>query len=864
MTQETPMMQQYKRIKAEYTDAFLFYRLGDFYELFFEDAVQASQELEITLTKRGSKGDHDIPMCGVPHHSAEGYISTLIEKGYKIAICEQVEDPKTAKGVVKREVVNLITPGTVMEGRAIHEKENNFIAAHYQNEDGNAGFVKADLTTGEIYGAWLEADRTAWEQEASKANVKELILQEAPKDGEWKAFPGTFSIQQSAEIPEEFTVLCTHISSTPILRAFGLLSSYLSRTQKRSLDHLQPIHLYEPRQKMQLDRNSRRNLELTETIRDHKKKGSLLWLMDQTMTAMGARRVKSWMEEPLLQEKEITDRQSIVQSLLDHFFERGDLRDRLKFVYDLERLAGKAAFGNVNARELVQMRRTLQELPEIISLLKQVDNPLLQTWTDPLNQFHDLLELLEDGLVEEPPALITEGGMFRKGFHSTLDEYREASTNGRQWISELERDEKQATGIKSLKVGFNRVFGYYIEVTKANIPLLPEGRYDRKQTLTNAERFTTPELKEKEALILGAQEKSVELEHTLFLELREKVKTYLRPLQEAALVISQVDVLQGFAELSDRQGYVRPKMSSDGSVHIKNGRHPVVEKIVGAGEYVANDVHMEQGRNMLLITGPNMSGKSTFMRQAALISIMSQTGCFVPAEEAELPIFDQVFTRIGAADDLASGQSTFMVEMLETNYALSHASKNSLILLDEIGRGTSTYDGMALAQAIIEYIHESIGAKTMFSTHYHELTTIADSLPHLQNVHVRAIEEEGQIVFLHKVEEGSADESYGIHVAKLADLPDPLLSRAGELLKQLEQKDSKNETAEQSSLKEAAPAKEEPTQLTLFQEEELAAAAKTKNGKLHPILDDIRKTDVLHLSPMEALEKLYRMQQRLR
>ncbi|SDH54281.1 DNA mismatch repair protein MutS [Alteribacillus bidgolensis] len=878
MAQETPMIKQYKQIKSEYEDAFLFFRLGDFYELFFDDAIKAARELEITLTKRGSKNEQDIPMCGVPYHSAEQYISTLIEKGYKIAICEQVEDPKTAKGVVKREVTQLITPGTVMEGKAIQENENNFIAALYPFNDKTAAFIKADLTTGETAAAVLGNQQSEWEREITRSDIKELVV---PPDFHEDILRGSaiiFSIEPSVELAPEFEKLCEQWSNEKLQKAVALLTNYFKRTQKRALSHLQPVRIYKPNEHMQLDLHSRRNLELTESLREKKKKGSLLWLMDQTVTAMGGRLAKKWLEEPLLNIDTIHKRQSLVESLLEYFFEREDLRDRLRHVYDLERLAGKTSYGNVNARELVQLRRSLQELPNIFTLLKKLNNEYAGELVDEVEHFHDLRQLLEDSLAEDPPLSITDGGIIREGYNKQLDEYREASTNGKEWISKLEQQERSETGIKSLKVGFNKVFGYYIEVTKPNIPSLPEGRYERKQTLTNAERFITPELKEKESLILGAEQNSTELEHKLFLELREKVKKFIPRLQKTARIISEIDVLQGFALVSEQNQYVKPEFSNDRTFTIHEGRHPVVEHMLNHGDYVANDIFMHGEREMLLITGPNMAGKSTYMRQAALISVMAQTGCFVPAAQAKLPIFDQIFTRIGAADDLASGQSTFMVEMLETKHALAKATPNSLILLDEIGRGTSTYDGMALAQSIVEYIHDHVGAKTLFSTHYHELTTLEEAMTKLQNVHVRAVEEAGEIVFLHKVEEGKADRSYGIYVAKLAELPKDVLLRAEVLLAEFEQtapsaeQSGFDKTYEEqviqsqyaaSSEQESITTEEYPEQLSLFQPEQKSAYV-SLDENTEAVIKEIKNTDVLHMSPIEALEALYKYQRKLR
>ncbi|SFL74953.1 DNA mismatch repair protein MutS [Salibacterium qingdaonense] len=870
MAEETPMMKQYKDIKSQYGDTFLFYRLGDFYELFFDDAVQAARELEITLTRRGSSNEQHIPMCGVPYHSAEQYISTLIEKGYKIAICEQVEDPKTAKGVVRREVVQVVTPGTVMEGRAVRENENNFTAALYPCEDGTASFVKADLTTGEIEGAVLDKDTRQWQREITRTGIKELIVPSFFDAGNILPASIVCSTEENTELQQEFQTLLPGNTGLKVETAFALLTNYFMRTQKRSLSHLQTMLLYRPKDSMQLDIHARRNLELTETLMDHNKKGSLLWLMDQTVTAMGGRLVRKWVEQPLLNAGDMKKRHSVVESFLAHYFEREELRDRLRYVYDLERLAGKTAYGNVNAREMVQLRRSLQELPDLFSLLDSLENETMKEWTERAGDFSSLRSMLEKSLEEDPPVSITDGGLIKEGWHDKLDEYKEASRNGKDWISRLEKEERDATGIKSLKVGFNKVFGYYIEVTRPNIPYLPEGRYERKQTLTNAERYITPELKEKEEMILGAEQHSTELEYQLFLEIRDRVKEYLQPLQQTARIISEMDVLQGFAVQSERMQYVRPEFSSSRRLSITDGRHPVIEQMLDQGEYVANDMELNDQREILLITGPNMAGKSTYMRQTALISIMAQAGCFVPAEKAELPVFDQIFTRIGASDDLTSGQSTFMVEMLETKQALSMATPDSLILLDEIGRGTSTYDGMALAQSIVEYIHERVGAKTLFSTHYHELTTLEDTMSKLFNVHVRAVEEEGNIVFLHKVEQGRADRSYGIYVAKLAELPEGVLDRAETLLHQFEGNDAAilKERIEEAPVQTDDPSSDtdpgDGEQLALFEPESPSGTKQKHTSRTHPVVEDLKKADVLHMSPIQALELLYEYQQKLK
>lgn len=853
----TPMIQQYLKIKAEHQDAFLFFRLGDFYEMFFEDAKKASQELEITLTSRDGGAAEKIPMCGVPYHSASAYIEQLIKKGYKVAICEQTEDPKAAKGVVKREVVQLITPGTVMDGKGIHESENNFIASVSACSNGY-GLALSDLTTGENLAVLIERLEDVI-SEIYSVGAREIVVSgslDADTVAQLRERCGATISIEDGETDEHVTII-EHLNNEDITKTFMRLYTYLKRTQKRSLDHLQPVQVYELEEAMKIDLYSKRNLELTETIRSKNKKGSLLWLLDETKTAMGGRLLKQWIDRPLIRVNQIEERQEMVETLMSHFFEREDLRERLKEVYDLERLAGRVAFGNVNARDLIQLKESLKQVPGIKQLVASLAHDKAKERAERIDPCGDVLELLEEALYENPPLSVKEGNLIKDGYNQKLDEYRDASRNGKDWIARLEQQEREYTGIRSLKVGFNKVFGYYIEVTKANLHLLEEGRYERKQTLTNAERYITPELKEKEALILEAENNICELEYELFTELREKVKQYIPRLQQLAKQMSELDALQCFATISENRHYTKPEFSKD-EVEVIEGRHPVVEKVMDSQEYVPNNCMMGDNRQMLLITGPNMSGKSTYMRQIALISIMAQIGCFVPAKKAVLPIFDQIFTRIGAADDLISGQSTFMVEMLEAKNAIVNATKNSLILFDEIGRGTSTYDGMALAQAIIEYVHDHIGAKTLFSTHYHELTVLEDKLPQLKNVHVRAEEYNGTVVFLHQIKEGAADKSYGIHVAQLAELPGDLIARAQDILKELEHSGNKPEVQVQKP-----QVKEEPAQLSFFGEAEKPAETPKLSKKEKQVIDAFKSLNILDMTPLEAMNEMYKLQKKL-
>ncbi|GIO26231.1 DNA mismatch repair protein MutS [Ornithinibacillus bavariensis] len=854
MAKYTPMMEQYLKIKADHQDAFLFFRLGDFYEMFFEDAIKASRELEIVLTKRDGGQDEPIPMCGVPYHSATNYIRTLVEKGYKVAICEQVEDPKTAKGVVKREVVQLITPGTVMDSTMLNERNNNFIASLSHFKDGSFVVVYCDLSTGESRVAHITLGFDRVIHELYNQPIKEIVISSnLPEDLQRQLkdrLQVTLSYQDEVTFNGEYRDLCENLNDERLVKSFSRLLNYVQYTQKRSLDHLKQAEIIELDQYLSLDMYSKRNLELTESILRKGKHGSLLWVLDRTVTAMGSRLLKKWLERPLLDKRVIEERLSVVEGFFHAFLERDSLRESLKSVYDMERLAGRIAFGNVNAKDLIQLKKSLKRLPDIKGLLNQFDHKQINGLASQIEYPEELVNLLETSIMEDPPMSIKEGSIIKDGYHEQLDQYRDASRNGKRWIAELEKKEKQETNIKSLKIGYNRVFGYYIEVTKANLHLLPEGKYERKQTLTNAERFITPELKEKEQLILEAEEKSVDLEYVLFTEIREKIKEQIPLIQYLADVISKIDVLQAFATVSEANNYKRPTFVEK-KLQIKNGRHPVIEQVMENDTFVPNDIVLDDEKSILLITGPNMSGKSTYMRQLALIAIMGQIGCFVPCDEAELIIFDQIFTRIGAADDLVSGQSTFMVEMLEANHAIENATERSLILLDEIGRGTSTYDGMALAQAIVEYIHDHIHAKTLFSTHYHELTALEDNLPRLRNIHVRAEEYEGNVVFLHQIKDGAADKSYGIHVAKLANLPDKLIKRASIILNQLENNDS------QTSYTEV----EETNQLSFFVEEEVEPKkSKTIDKTDELLIRQLTGLDLFDMTPLEAMNELHQLQ----
>ncbi|MEG0285878.1 MAG: DNA mismatch repair protein MutS [Vagococcus sp.] len=855
-TKHTPMMEQYFSIKKDYPDAFLFYRLGDFYEMFYEDAIQVSQLLELTLTARNKNADDPIPMCGIPHHAAQGYIDTLIEKGYKVAVCEQVEDPRTTKGMVKREVVQVVTPGTRLAASEGAARENNYLTAIiYLEKEDQYSFAYADLSTGEVKVTLLNSV-DAIINECESLSTKEIVLgseisEELTNKLEHHGILMS-PYQQELPLSPELNLLMSHIKDEKLIAGVTLLISYLQVTQKRSLDHLQEAISYEADHFLKMDYYSKYNLELAQSIRTGEKKGTLLWLLDETNTAMGARLLKQWLDRPLVEKKLIEERQNQVESLLNAFFERMDLKERLKKVYDLERLAGRVAFGTVNGRDLIQLKTSLNQVPGIREVIEGIDSGEWAPVLKDLVPAYDLVALIDKAINDEAPLAITEGNVIKDGYNEQLDTYRDAMKNGKQWIAELEAKERQATGIKTLKIKFNRVFGYFIEITKSNIAALPEGRYERKQTLANAERYVTPELKEIETLILESEEKSQELEYKLFLEVREEVKREIEFLQRLAKSIASLDVLKGFADISESYHYVRPKLVSDRSeLALVDGRHPVVEKVLGSQEYVPNSVLMDEETSILLITGPNMSGKSTYMRQLALTVIMAQIGCFVPCKEATMPIFDQIFTRIGASDDLISGQSTFMVEMMEANQALRFATPKSLILFDEIGRGTATFDGMALAQGIIEYIHEHVKAKTLFSTHYHEITVLEDVLSGLKNIHVGAVEENGELVFLHKMMTGSADKSYGIHVAKLAGLPNDLLERSAEILSHLEGTTPEiNLNSPKVEVVEVVA--EETEQLSLF-----------TDATDSPVLKELKELNLLDMTPMDALNCLFQLQKKL-
>lgn len=840
--QYTPMMQQYLDIKMNYLDCIMFFRLGDFYEMFFNDALVASRELEITLTGKDAGAKERVPMCGIPYHAANLYIEKLIEKGYKIAVVEQVEDPKEAKGIVKRDVVKLITPGTIIEEGSIKDTENNYLVAV---NEARGSFIVAisDFSTGENYITTIPYDIDYLVSEINSLHVKEIIINKSFDKKIIEKLQKNYFILVSYcdddKIPSYLEGLVQDINNDDLIKTFGMLLNYVLKTQKRELLHLQKVKQYQSNQYLRIDVHSKRNLEVFQTLRNNQKMGSLLWLLDSCNTAMGSRELHRWLERPLVDYDEIIKRQDIIEDLIKNYLIKEDIKEALKTVYDLERIVGRISYGNANAKDLVQLRHSLENIPKLKELVLSLNSSNALELGSKLNPLRELYELLLAAVVDNPPLTIKEGGIIKDGFNNTLDRVRDAKINGKNWIYSLEAQEREKTGIKNLKVGYNRVFGYYIEISKGNLSLLPDDcGYERKQTLANSERFITPELKEQEAIILGADDKIIKLEYEIFLELRDRVSERISELQDLAKTVSQIDVYQSLATISEKNGYIRPILNDKREINIVNGRHPVIEKVMDK-PFVSNDIVVNK-YNTLLITGPNMSGKSTYMRMLAIISIMTQIGMFVPADYAYMPIFDQIFTRIGASDDLVSGQSTFMVEMMEANNAISNATKNSLILFDEIGRGTATHDGMALAQAIIEYVHEKIGCTTLFSTHYHELIALEKTLKRLKNVHVTAKEENNGVVFLHKVLDGPTDKSYGINVASLAHLPKALIERSKIILESLE----KNK---------------EELNLDLFSFDELTQQEEIEN----PIITELKALNIDDLTPIKALNYLYELKKKL-
>lgn len=834
-TKLSPMMQQYMEIKDNYEDSIIFFRLGDFYEMFFDDAITAAHVLELTLTGKQAGLSERVPMCGIPHHAYSSYVDTLIEKGYKVAICEQLEDPKETKGMVKRDVVQVITKGTRIDAN-IDSKNNNYIANIYDFSY-CYGISFIDISTGETYVTLIEGEIDRAIKEITRYGFKEVIVNNTIDREIVERLRTNHEILVTITKDEledtNYEYIYKDLEDVRLVKTLKHLLFYIIDAKKGDMHHLQRAITIKSSEYLEFDVNTKKNLELVETLRNRERQFSLLWLLDKNKTAMGSRFLKHNIENPLTNKEEIERRYDLISKLSTEFILRDDLIKELSEVYDLERLCGRITYGNLNAKDLLQLKHSLKSLPKIKEILKELK------YDRKIETFEDLYSLLDRTINEDAPFTLKEGRLIKPGYNKELDELKEISSGSKDFILELEQQERERTGIKTLKVGFNKVFGYYIEVSKGQCSLVKdEFGYDRKQTLANCERFTTPLLKEKENIILGAEEKIINLEYKLFMDIREVVKRYIQSLQKLAKIISEVDMIQSFSIVSDTYKFTRPTLTDEKVIKMIECRHPVVEQVM-KDKYIPNDIIMDKTTDILLITGPNMAGKSTYMRQCAITVIMAQIGCFVPCKSCTMPIFDKIFTRIGASDDLVSGESTFMVEMKEANYAISEATENSLILFDELGRGTATYDGMSLAQAILEYIHDKIKAKTMFSTHYHELTVLEKDLKHLKNVHVSAIEENGKVTFLHKVKVGAVDKSYGIHVASLAKLPQSLIERANDVLSVYEKKNIKKETFTQTSLFELTESEATP--------------------KINETEEKIKNINPLEMTPMEALSFLYEL-----
>ncbi len=844
----SPGMQQYLDIKKDYPDAFLLFRMGDFYELFYDDAVKAAQILEISITSRNKNAENPIPMAGVPYHSAQAYIDILVEMGYKVAIAEQMEDPKQAVGVVKREVVQIITPGTVVDSTK-PDNANNFLVAI--DEDGTSfGLAYMDVSTGEFFATSL-SDFASVKSEILNLKAREVVLgyDLSEEDATSLVKQMNLLLSREDERYQDFQLIDTSLTPLEISSAEKLLQ-YIHHTQKRELSHLQKIRHYEIKDYLQMSYATKSSLDLLENARTSKKHGSLYWLLDETKTAMGMRLLRNWIDRPLVNQAQIERRQNVTQVFLDNFFERSDLTDSLKGVYDIERLASRVSFGKANPKDLLQLSHTLAQVPYIKAILESFNSQHLDNIVNEIDTIPELESLIRLAIDQEASASITEGNIIRTGFDEVLDKYRKVMREGTSWIAEIEAKERSASGINSLKIDYNKKDGYYFHVTNSNLSQVPD-YFFRKATLKNSERFGTAELAKIEGEMLEAREQSSDLEYEIFMRIRSQVECYITRLQNLAKAIATVDVLQSLAVVAETNHYVRPYFNKDHQIAIDNGRHAVVEKVMGVQEYIPNSISFDQNINIQLITGPNMSGKSTYMRQLALTVIMAQMGSYVPADQVQLPVFDAIFTRIGAADDLISGQSTFMVEMMEANQAIKRATNQSLIIFDELGRGTATYDGMALAQSIIEYIHNHIGAKTMFATHYHELTELSTTLTNLVNVHVSTLEENGDVTFLHRIAQGPADKSYGIHVAKIAGLPEDVLNRADAILTRLEADAIQITPVTSSKVQEPFGQISEPVieQLSLFKEDVSNRA----------VVETLQSIDLMNLTPMQAMNLIFEL-----
>ena len=830
----SPMMREYLKTKSEYEGIILFYRLGDFYEMFFDDAITASHELELTLTGKQCGLKERVPMCGVPHHAVNIYLEKLIEKGYKVAICEQMEDPKTAKGIVKREVIQIVSAGTLTSTEIVNEKDFNYIASI---TDYNYLYVLsyADLLSGKVYTTKIEKNNDKLISHIVNLNIKEIVVRD------------TFDVDLIHKLKSNYNIFISYydndelykskvfenVTDQKLIKNTSLLLNYLTNSLKQDLSHIQQVEVIDSGLFLELDKECIKNLELVETIRNKDRQNSLLGFMDKTKTAMGSRLLKSYIISPSIDKNEIIKRQNLVEKLMTEFLLKSELKEYLYEIYDLERLTGKVVCSNLNARDLLQLKTSIKVIPDINNILETLGEEKIET-------FNELYLILENSIKDDVPLTIKDGGIIKEGYDKEVDELRSIKSGGKDFISNFEREEKERTGIKGLKIGYNKVFGYYIEVPKGQISQVKEEfHYDRKQTISNCERYITPLLKEKENLILNAEEKLNTLEYDIFCKIKEEVKRYIPKLQKASAKIAYYDVMQSFATIAEEHNFVKPTINENSTVEIIKGRHPVVESVIST-EYIDNDIVMNENTNILIITGPNMSGKSTYMREFGIIVILNQIGSFVPASKCNLPVFDKIFTRIGASDDLVGGESTFMVEMKESAYALANATKNSLILFDELGRGTSTYDGMSLAGSIIDYIATKIRCKTLFSTHYHELTDMENKLPGIHNVHVSIDETNGDITFLHKVMDGAVDKSYGINVAKLANLPHEVIKKANELLKEYE---SKSNNASKTKIVK---------QYTLDLEEE----------KKDELREFIKGINVLNITPLEAINLLDEIKRR--
>lgn len=877
MTEYTPMMQHYLKTHEEYKDCILFYRLGDFYEMFFDDAKVVSKELELTLTGKSCGAEERAPMCGIPYHAAETYLTRLVKKGYKVAICEQVEDPKLAKGMVKREVTRVVTPGTTLNAQALDETKNNYIMCIAYIGD-HYGISSADITTGDYYVTEVDSERKLMD-EVNKYQPTEIICNEAfyisgIDIDDMKNRMGIVIYSLDAWYFSDETAQMTlkdHFKVRDLeglgladydsgVVAAGALLKYLYETQKTTLSNLVAIHPYTTGKFMIIDSSTRRNLELVETLREKQKRGSLLWVLDKTRTAMGARTLRSFVEQPLIERTEIEERYDAIDEFNTNAITREEIREYLNPVYDLERLITRVTYQTANPRDLIAFRNSIHMLPPIKTLMSDFQSPLLKRLYEQLDTLDELYELIERSITEEPPLTLHDGGILKEGYNEEVDRLRKAKTDGKSWLADLEAKEREKTGIKNLKIKYNKVFGYYLEVTNSFKDMVPD-YFTRKQTLANAERFITPELKELEDVILGAEDKLIVLEYELFREVRQKVADEVVRIQKTAKAVAQIDVFASLATVAEQNNYCRPKLNEKGLIDIKDGRHPVVERMIQNEMFVANDTYLDNGSNRVsIITGPNMAGKSTYMRQSALIVLMAQIGSFVPAKSAKIGIVDRIFTRVGASDDLASGQSTFMVEMSEVANILRNATSNSLLILDEIGRGTSTFDGLSIAWAVVEHISNPrlLGAKTLFATHYHELTELEGKLNSVNNYCIAVKEKGDDIVFLRKIVKGGADKSYGIQVAKLAGVPDNVIERAKEIVEELSNNDIteivQNISAEGSS-------KRSKPKLDEVDLEQISLLDTMDNDT---ILNELKELDLGQMTPIEAMNKLYELQNKVK